>query len=199
MRKSRLFVLTVGVSLLASVGLLAPSSAAAKPRGVTISLTAVVDIVDNPNGLTLGDIAPGDVITGSYTYNPKTKDINPLHEFGAYPHNQSPYGIQLNMGSFSVQTDPANVDFQIAIANNLNGSDSYSVVSFNNIGTEPGPGAGIISWGLTDPTQTALSNAALKEEAPRLSSWQSSQLEVEGRDDAFYRIRSHVTHAVKVA
>jgi hypothetical protein len=199
MRKSRLVVLTVGVSLLASVGLLAPSSAVAKPKGVTISLTAVVDIVDNPNGLTLGDIAPGDVITGSYTYNPQTKDISPLNEFGAYPHNETPYGIQLNLGSFSVQTDPANVDFQIAIANNFDGSDSYSVVSFNNVGTEPGPGAGIISWGLTDPTQTALSNAALTKKAPLVSSWQSSQLEVEGRDDAFYRIRSHVTQAVEVA
>ena len=106
--------------------------------------------------MTLGEIAPGDVITGSYTYNPKTKDINPLREFGAYPHNQTPYGIQLNLGSFSVQTDPANVDFQIAISNNLNGSDR-EVVSFNNIGTEPGPGVDIIAWGLADPTQTALS------------------------------------------
>jgi hypothetical protein len=113
---------------------------------VTINLTAVVDIVDNPNGLTLGDIAPDDVITGSYTYNPQTKDADSSVEVGFYPHTQQPYGMQLDMGSFSVQTDPANVDFQITITNNQNDSDNYQVTSFNNIGTEPGPGVQTISW-----------------------------------------------------
>ena len=70
---SRLAVLTVGVSLLVAGLLAPPSNAAAMPEGVTINLTAVVDLVDNPNGVPLGDIAPGDVITGSYTYNPKRK------------------------------------------------------------------------------------------------------------------------------
>ena len=199
MRELRLFVLAMGVSLLVT-GLLAPlSSAAAKPKSVTINLSAVVDLVDNPNGVPVGTIAPGDVITGSYTYNPKAKDISPGREFGAYTHNQPPYGIQLIVGSFSIETDPANVDFQIGIANNLNGSDSYSVTSFNNIGTtEPGPGVQLISWGLTDPTGTALKNDHLQKKAPVLSSWQFNQLEIEGRPDAFYRIRAHVTQAVTV-
>jgi hypothetical protein len=134
---------------------------------VTINLTAVVDLVDNPNGVPVGTIAPGDVITGSYTYNPEAKDISPGREFGAYLHNQPPYGFQLIVGSFSIETDPANVDFQIGIANNLNGSDSYSVTSFNNVGTtEPGPGVQLISWGLTDPTGTALKNDHLQKKAP---------------------------------
>jgi hypothetical protein len=192
MRKSRLFVLSVGVSLFASVGLLAPSaSAATDPTRVTINLTAVVDIVDGspPPG-----IAPGVVITGSYTYNPKTKDINPLVGVGDYVHNQQPYGIQLNMGDFSVQTDPENVDFQIEIVNDYNGSDNYTLISFNNTA-----GVDIIHWQLNDPTQAALSNANLKKTAPVLSSWeQPSQLDVIGEDDA-YLIRSHVTQAVKVA
>ena len=57
-------------------------------KGVTINLTAVVDLVDNPRGVLVGSIAPGDVITGSYTYNPKTKDMDPSAEVGFYPHNQ---------------------------------------------------------------------------------------------------------------
>jgi hypothetical protein len=73
MRKSRLAALTAGVSLLIAGLLAPPSSAAAKPESVTINLTAVVDLVDNPNGVPVGTIAPGDVITGSYTYNPKRK------------------------------------------------------------------------------------------------------------------------------
>jgi hypothetical protein len=44
-----------------------------------------------------------------------------------------------------------------------------------------------------------LSNAALKKTAPVLSSWQFNQLDVEGREDARYLIRAHVTQAVKVA
>jgi hypothetical protein len=91
--------------------------------------------------LTLGDIAPGDVITGSYTYNPQTKDADSSVEVGFYPHTQQPYGMQLDLGSFSVQTEPADADFQITITNNQNGSDNYQVTSFNNIGTEPGRGS----------------------------------------------------------
>ena len=153
MRKSRLAVLAVGLSLLAAGLLALPSSAATSPTRVTINLTTVVDLVDNPNGVPVGNIAPGDVIAGSYTYNPKAKDISPLVEFGAYPHNQQPYGIQLNLGSFSVETDPTYVDFQIAIGNYSN-SDSYRVTSFNNVSTEPGPGVQIISWDLIDPMGT---------------------------------------------
>jgi hypothetical protein len=199
MRKSRLAVLTVGVTLLVAGLLAAPSSAATKPTSVTISLTAVVDIVDNPNGVPVGDIAPGDVITGSYTYNPKTNDINPSKEAGDYPHNQQPYGMQLNLGSFSVATDETNVDFQIGIFNGSD-SDSYRVTSFHNVGTtEPGPGVQLISWNLIDPTATALSNAALNKTAPVLSSWQTNQLDIEGRDDAHYLIRAHVTQVVNVS
>jgi hypothetical protein len=200
MRKLRLFVLTMGVSLLVAGLLTPPSSAAAKPTSVTINLTAVVDLVDNPNGVPVGNIAPGYVITGSYTYNPKSEDISPLREFGAYPHNQQPYGIQLNMGSFSVETNPGNADFQIAISNDLNGSDSYSVTSFSNVGTGDGPAeVQFISWGLSDPTGTALKKAALEKKAPVLSSWQFNQLSVEGPDGARFLIRAQVTQAVKAA
>jgi hypothetical protein len=72
------------------------------------------------------------------------------------------------------------------------------VTSFHNVGTEPGPGVQLISWDLIDPTGTALSNAALKKTAPVLSSWQFNLLDVEGREDAWYLIRAHVTQAVKV-
>ena len=44
---------------------------------MTINLTAVVDDVVNPNGVPLGNIEPGATITGSYTYNPETKDTDP--------------------------------------------------------------------------------------------------------------------------
>ena len=96
MGKIRFTVLTAGLSLLLAGLLAPPSSAATKPTSVTINLTAVVDIVDNPNGVPVEDIAPGDVITGSYTYIPKSNDINPLKQAGDYPHNHQPYGIQLN-------------------------------------------------------------------------------------------------------
>jgi hypothetical protein len=199
MRKSRLAVLTVGLSLLVAGLLAPPASAAAKPKSVTVNITAVVDLVNNSDGLPIGDIKPGDVITGSYTYNPKTKDIDPSHEAGVYLHNQPPYGIEINLGSFTARTDPANVDFQMVIANDQNGSDNYSVASFNNVG---GPGVDIIAWGLSDPTATALSSTSLKKAGvPVMSSWQQADinmLEVTGLDDR-YLIRSHVTQAVKVS
>jgi hypothetical protein len=197
MRKLRLFVLTIGVSLLVA-GLLAPlSTAAAKPKSVTINLTAVVDRVDNADGVPLGNIEPGATITGSYTYNPETKDTDQSRESGAYQHNQPPYGIQLNMGSFSVVPEPGGVDFQIGIRNDSS-SDSYSVTSFNNFTPGGGPQVDIISWGLGDSTGTALSNDQLQKKAPVLSSWQFNQLSLEGPTGARFLILVHVTQAVVV-
>lgn len=194
MRKIRLAVLTTAVSLLL-VGLLAPpSNAAPKPESVTINLTAVVtEVVLGRPDVPIGDIAPGSIITGSYTYNPKTKDTGQGPEIGIYRHTQSPYGIHLNMGFF-IETDPTNVLFDITVINDSN-SDSYTVTSHNNVGTEPGPGVQTITWRLGG---TALSNDQLTKDAPVLSSWDSNELIVEGREDAFYRIVSHVTQAVKV-
>jgi hypothetical protein len=45
---------------------------------------------------------------------------------------------------------------------------------------------------------SALKNDHLQNKTPVLSSWQFNQLEIEGRPDAFYRIRAHVTQAVTV-
>jgi hypothetical protein len=184
MRKGRLAVLTAGVSLLVA-GFLAPPSSA-DTDVVTINITAVVDTVDNLPG-----VEPGNVITGSYTYDPRAKDINPLREVGAYTYNRPPYGMKLNVGDFSWQTDPENVDFQIGIVNNYLGEDDYGVVSYNNTGA-----VDTIAWELADPTQTAVSNTDLKKTAPVLSSWPSSFFEVAGENDAF-RIRATVTQAVK--
>jgi hypothetical protein len=198
MRKIRLAVLTAGISLLVAGLLAPPSSAAAKPKSVTINLTAVVDDVVNTDGVSLGNIAKYDVITGSYTYDPKAEDISRSRESGAYLHDLPPYGIQLNMGSFSVETNPGFVDFQIGIVNNLN-SDSYSVTSFNNVSTGDGPAEiQVISWGLGDSTGTALSNDHLQEKAPVLSSWQDNQLSIEGPTGARFLILAHVTQAVTV-
>jgi hypothetical protein len=188
MRKGRRALVTAGVSLLVVGCLTQPSSAATDPTRVTINITAVVETFDNFPG-----IAAGDVFTGSYTYNPKATDIIPGRDNSAYIYNQQPYGMQLNLGDFSVQTDPQNVDFQISLLNNFDGSDNYNVVSYNNTS-----GVDTIAWELADPTQTALSNADLKKTAPVLSSWPSSFFEVAGENDAF-RIRAHVTQAVKAA
>lgn len=201
MRKIRLAVLAAGLGLLLAGLLAPPSGAAAKPKSVTINLTAVVDDVVNPNGVPLGNIEPGATITGSYTYNPETKDTDPSREFGVYSHDQPPYGIQLNMGSFSLETNPGDGQFAIAIGNpsNSDNPDSYSVTTFRPVGTGDGPAeVQYITWRLNDSTGTALSNDHLQKKAPVLSSWQFNQLDIEGPEGAFFLISANVTQAVTV-
>jgi hypothetical protein len=131
-------------------------------------------LVDNPFGVDLGDIAPGDVITGSYTYNSKTTDTNDFVLVGDYQYDKKKYGMQLDMGSFSTQT----VDFGIEIVNDYNDMDNYLVGSYNIVST--GPRVEHISWQLDDPTQTAVSSDALPTTAPVLSSWERNRLVVAG-------------------
>jgi hypothetical protein len=205
MWKQRFFLgLSLGVSLLVLIGVLAPATNAAPSKNVTIRLKAVVAYVDNPGDAPLG-VAEGSVITGTYTYSLTTPDSNPLIEVADYWHYTAPYGIALDMGDFDTGTDPAQVQFGMELVNNYNGYDGYLLGSYFN--TSTGPAVNMIRWELDDPTQTALKKTVLPKTAPVLSAWQSiSGLVVDGTyvnpaepgNVYDWYIQSHVTEAEKI-
>jgi uncharacterized repeat protein (TIGR02543 family) len=170
---------------------------------ITINITAQVETVDDPDNILGGAINVGDIITGTYTYNPATTDSNALPTVGDYRHTSSPSGITVNAGGFVFQTDPGNVDFLVEIVNDhgTTARDNYLLRSYNNLPLANGALVEHIAWQLDDPTATAISSEALPTTPPILTHWESTfGLTLTGHDPddpmgSAYFVRAHVTAA----
>jgi len=92
-------VLTMGVVGVVVLGLLALP---AQAELVTINIEGVVDTVEDDGNYLDGQVNPGNIITGWYTYDTDTPDSNPDDPVqGNYWHYTSPFGISLTIDSFS--------------------------------------------------------------------------------------------------
>jgi hypothetical protein len=164
---------------------------------ITIEIEAVVDTVEDEDNYLEGQISPGNIITGYYTYESTTPDTNPSASGGRYEHSTSPYGIFLSVGGFDFQTDLTNVDFLIEVENDHPPEDNYFLLSQSNLDLSNGTTVDSISWWLYDPTGNALSTDALPATEPVLDDWQGNQLRLEG--DRTFLIDAHVTSAIPEA
>lgn len=133
---------------------------------VTIQIEAVVDSVWDEGNYLEGQIKPGHIITGWYTYDTSTLDSNPSASLGRYEHYSAPCGIFLSVGGLQFETDPANVDFLVEITNDYPPNDDYFLLSYNNTGLPNGTPVDYISWHLYDPVGNALSSNALPTSPP---------------------------------
>jgi hypothetical protein len=175
-----------------------PSASSAQIR---IEIRATVSFVDDPDNLLNNTVAPGDIITGIYTYDSFAVDSNPLEQVGDYRYTTAPNGIRLNVNGLTFATNPADVDFLLELVNDYNNSDNYVVISYNNLFSVSAPGSNVsnaIDWQLDDPTQTALASTALPKTAPILTDWQSIfGLTISSDGDQHFFIRANVTSAVR--
>jgi hypothetical protein len=165
-----------------------------------IEIRASVSLVDDPDNLLNNTVRPGDIITGVYSYS-FAVDSNPLPEVGDYRYTTAPNGIRLNVNGLTFATDPADVDFLLEVVNNYQNLDNYLLISYNNLFAVSARGEFVmntIDWQLDDPTQTALSSAALPRTPPILSDWQSIfGLTIDSSGDNHFLIRANVTSAVR--
>ena len=192
----------LGPSLaIALVAGLVCSPASASCGQVRIVIRATVSLVDDPDNLLNNTVAPGDIITGIYTYDSFAVDSNPLPEVGDYRYTTAPNGIRLSVNGLDFGTDPADVDFLLEVVNNYENLDNYVVISYNNLFAVSATGQLVmntIDWQLDDPTQTALSSTALPRNPPVLSDWQSVfGLNIMSFGDNYFLIRANVTSAVR--
>jgi hypothetical protein len=175
--------------------------ASASCARLKIEISATVSLVDDPDNLLNNAVAPGDIITGIYTYDSFAVDSNPLPEVGDYRYTTAPNGIRLSVNGLTFGTDPADVDFLLEVVNNYQNLDNYVLHSYNNLFAVSATGTFVtntISWQLDDPTQTALSSTDLPRRPPVLSDWQSIfGLTIMSSGDNFFFIRAHVTSAVR--
>jgi hypothetical protein len=164
---------------------------------ITIEIEGVVDYVGDPDGYLEGKIKVGDTFTGSYTYDSDTPDSSPLDLVqGNYWHYAPPAGISLTVGGFDFKTDPANVEFRVALRNDIppGGSDVYSIGSSNNLPLSNGTLVESVWWQLNDNTGSALSSDALPTIPPTLDRWQANVFDISGYRT--FGIRGHVTTAI---
>jgi hypothetical protein len=177
------------------------NSASASCAQVRIVIRATVSLVDDPDNLLNNTVVPGDIITGSYTYDSFAVDSNPLPEVGDYRYTTAPNGIRLTVNGLNFGTDPADVDFLLEVVNNYENLDNYVVISYNNLFAVSATGQLVmntIDWQLDDPTQTALSSTDLPRNPPVLSDWQSVfGLNIMSFGDNYFLIRANVTSAVR--
>jgi len=169
---------------------------------IRIEVTATVSLVDDPDNLLDNRVAPGDTITGFYTYNSFAVDSNPLPQVGDYRYNTAPNGIRLNVNGLRFGTNPVDVDFLLEVVNDYENLDNYVVISYNNLFAVSATGEFVtntIDWQLDDPTQTALSSTALPRTAPVLSNWQSIfGLSISSTGDDSLLIRANVSSALRI-
>jgi hypothetical protein len=188
-------------AILSSIGLvLLLSFTPIKAEIITIGLTGLVDNVNDPCNLLGGGVTEGAQITGFYIYDSTTPDTNPLPIYGTYSHSSAPYGISLTIVSVIFQTDPLKVKFSVGVANDNQGNDSYSIISYNNLTLANGVTVDNLSWDLVDNLGTAISTTDLPITPPDLSKWPFNDLYIFGGIggtppcfDEPFQINGHVT------
>jgi len=77
------------------------SPASASCARVKIEISATVSLVDDPDNLLHNTVAPGDIITGIYTYDSFAVDSNPLPQVGDYYYRAAPNGIRLKVNGLT--------------------------------------------------------------------------------------------------
>jgi len=105
---------------------------------VTIEIEAVVDGVNDPDNDLEGRIHIGGLITGTYTYDTDSPDMDWLWGsesdiVARYHYFSPPYGISLSVGGLDFKTDPDKTNFLIQIVNDYLSIDTYSVTSYGNL------------------------------------------------------------------
>ena len=194
----RKLLLSLAIALVAGVVWTPPSATCAQ---IGIEIRATVSFIEDPDNLLNNTVHTGDIIRGVYSYNSFAVDSNPLPQVGDYRYTAAPNGIRLKVNGLTFSTDPARVDFLLEVVNNYENLDNYVLHSYNNLFAVSATGRFVtntISWQLDDPTQTALTSAALPRIAPVLSDWQSIVgLTIESYGDDSFFIRANVTSAIR--
>ena len=156
-------------------------------RLITVEFTAeVTEVYDN---IFEEEVNIGDIITGTYTYDISMPDMYPERTTEAlYEFTSPPSGIVIQIGGFTIQTDPNNVEFTIEIMKALGAGgqpiDKLEIYSLQNImiGSEILPD--IISIHLENTTSSYPMIGNLSDTlpacTPTLSDWMEKDIEFSG-------------------
>jgi hypothetical protein len=123
-----------------------------------------------------GLVALGDPVTGSFLYDPGTRDSDPTATRGLYVHRDPQFLLEVTLGGVSISTDPSNPELWIQVLNDQplgiapSGIDRFDIISRAQTALSPStviPGQLHIL--LSDPTKSAFSSDELPTTLPNLS------------------------------
>ena len=175
-------------------------SQAAFAEVVTFDFEMEVTEVNDVDNFLGGTVVPGDVMTGSYTFNTNTPDLDPAVARGQYQI----IALSIQVGPISYETNPPlDPDSDVIVVVNDLGNDFYFVSSIT-LEQLSGPTlpTGEVSAGLTlgDFTETALSDDSLPPSPPPLTSFSGKEggFQAESLDEEdFVEVISIVTSITK--
>jgi len=138
---------------------------------VTVDISATVTNVNDPDNAMSGQMQPGDVVSGTYTYDTSLADMDPSPHSGIYDHTAGAGGFTLNARELNLETNNTGMpgDYEVHIHNDI--SDMYHVKSNRN---KPLPNGALIqhmSMDLYDRTSTLLSSDALLLSPPNVATF----------------------------
>ncbi|MCW8957194.1 MAG: hypothetical protein OQL09_09950, partial [Gammaproteobacteria bacterium] len=173
MLKKYLLTVFTGLALLAT---------SVQAELITINVSATVNHVDDMGNVLGGQLTPGDIITGSYTYDTATIDRDTSPEFGNYPHASGVGNMSFTVNGINFSSDQSAPDDSYAIAiENYSNIDIYRVMSFMNQTLPSGARIDFLGIDLADFTGTAINSDALPTTAPDLSGYEIIDLHGDGR------------------
>ncbi|MEW6535059.1 MAG: hypothetical protein AB1454_05505 [Candidatus Auribacterota bacterium] len=152
---------------------------------ITVNISGVIDNVNDPFNVLEGAVQVGDAFNGSYTYDTDQIPLTHIPNQSSYVYSTPPNGIIVNINGLVFKTKTTNVDLLIQIGNDRFSQDYYIVQS---VDCEPLSDdiqlIDSIRWQLSDTSMAALSSQYLTDEAPDLSVWPFSQLDISGWPNA---------------
>lgn len=154
-----------------------------------------MDTVTDPHGHLGENISTGSLITGYYCYDTTPSESYSDLYMGQYIYDFAPCGIFLNVEGIAFETDIENVHFELTVENEHCHSDTYQIVSYNNLPFQNNIDIHI-DWTLFDlhfDEDGPITDILLPLTAPVLDDWESNYLSIQGDEIDDFHIQAHVT------
>lgn len=166
--------------LCCALSVLGVGSAAAK--SITVRVTGHVTAFNNATGA-LGQIVAGEVITGTYTYDTNTANLDTTGDGnGHYQPSVPPANTSISLGSLlfqSVATSQFDIDVR-PVAPALGGTGYFTILATNGQSLASGASVSHIGIAFADPYGQFPSSNALPTGAPILKQLNFSAAHVDG-------------------
>lgn len=167
---------------------------------VQFEVSATVNNVWDPS-LSVPGVQPGDVITGTYTVDSSTLDVDASAEYARYPHPpQDNIGFDLILNGMSFKTDPSVPGFMYEVHIGDSFSDHYHVSSWGGIDLNSGAKVNDINLDLYSASGNGLNSTALTTE-PMFTTFDTYDLMIFGENanqSDSYHIEAKLTSLKRV-
>lgn len=131
------------LSLGFALALLAPAAVRAAP--ISLFFAGVIESVSDPTGALDGSVATGTPFTGRYTFESTAPDQDSFARFGIYDSTGAPYGMSVEIGSYSSRSDPVSGTVRIEVSDSRP-YDGYQVSTSIDV-LSSDPSLGLVSFG----------------------------------------------------